>query len=887
MTPFVRLLVLAAIYPIVGWLSLRLAIPPGYATAVFLSSGVALSAVLLWGNTLLFGVFLGSFILNLIVGFDVRSELTVTASFTAALISCGATLQAALGAYLIRRYVGFPTALTNEKHILLYLTIGGPLSCLVSSSIGVSALFFSNTISASQYLFSWWTWWIGDTIGALIAGTLMLIFFAKPRLLWRKRIRSVALPLVVSCTVVVTLFVQSSSWEQQRIQLKFREQSILLAEAIKFRFTVYLNELQALEQFYISSQTVDRNEFRSFVSNTLKNYPGIQALEWLPVITDHQREDFETSTRKEGYPNFEITERNEDGIFIRAKQRNIYFPVSFVEPYKGNEKAFGYDVASNPVRRIVLETARDNAATIMTPRIKLVQDDGEQSGTLIFHPIYYGGIQAGETTERRKQLRGFMLGVLRLSDIFEAAVSDFPRTTYYIQVLDSSDPDTVNTLYGAVPDEMTPAQLDLRWEHSLDIAGRKLKLLYYPSHYFMEENQGLHSWYVLAGGLLLCSLLGSFLLSSSGRANNIHELVEQRTLELRAILDNAVEAIIIFNEYGSINSVNPAAMRLFDFTQEEMLCLNVQRVLPELRNSIEGNLFYFKQNASSQARSGTYMETSGVKKNGKEIPLELGISEVVIPTKRLFTCMIHDVSERKKIDRMKSEFISSVSHELRTPATSILGSLALLEGGVISSLSDQKASELIKIAKNNSERLVSLINDILDIEKLEFDNLEFFMKPEKIKTLLLDAITQNKGYADAYDVELQLQDNKLNGVQYFVNIDSYRFSQVMANLLSNAIKFSKKESKVVIDFQANSKEIKVLVIDRGRGISNEFKQRIFQKFAQEDGTDTRLHGGTGLGLSITKMIIEKMGGEVGFESTIGEGTTFYFTLPVLTAIKTA
>jgi PAS domain S-box-containing protein len=881
MTPFIRVLLLIALYPFIGWLSLKLAIPPGYATAVFLSSGVALGAVLLWGNGMLPGVFLGSFILNTIVGFEAQGELTTVATLVAVLISSGATLQTALGAYLIRRCIGFPVPLTDERQIFLFLTFGGPLSCLVSPSIGVTALFFSNTIPSSQYLFSWWTWWVGDTIGVLIAGTLMLIFFAKPRLLWRKRITTVALPLVASCTVVVILFVQASTWEQQRIQLKFREQSTLLAEAIKFRFTVYLNELQALEQFYISSEYVDRQEFKSFVSTTLKNYPGIQALEWLPAISDQQRDTFEAMTKDEGYPYFTITEHDDNEKLIRARQRNEYFPVAFVEPFAGNEKAFGYDVASNPVRRFALDNARDSATTIMTARVTLVQDSTQQGGVLIFHPVYGRGVKPIPVNERRDRLRGFMLGVIRLSDLFEAAASAFSKANYFIQVIDVTDPAVSSQLYGSVPNEITPAQLELHWEHLFNIGGRRLKLIYYPSEYFLQNNHGLESWYALAGGLLLCSLLGSFLLSVSGQANKIQELVDQRTLELRAILDNAVESIIIFNEYGSIDSVNPAATTLFGFSQEELLSTKVQQILPELRHSVDDNTFHFDNAISSQMKSGKFMETSGIRKGGQSIALELGVSEVILPTKRLFTCMIHDVSERKKVDRMKSEFISTVSHELRTPATSILGSLALLEGGVIGSLSDEKASGLIKIAKNNSERLVSLINDILDIEKLELDRLEFHMKPEKVMPLLVDAVNQNKGYADAYDVELQLDENSIDNQKVSVNIDAYRFSQVMANLLSNAVKFSNKDGKVVIDFQFNAKEVKVLVIDHGRGISNEFKDRIFQKFAQEDGTDTRSHGGTGLGLSIAKMIVEKMGGKVGFNSKTGEGTTFYFTLPII------
>lgn len=238
-----------------------------------------------------------------------------------------------------------------------------------------------------------------------------------------------------------------------------------------------------------------------------------------------------------------------------------------------------------------------------------------------------------------------------------------------------------------------------------------------------------------------------------------------------------------------------------------------------------------------------------------------------------------DVTDGKKVDRMKSDFIATVSHELRTPMTSIRGSLGLLTGGVAGEL-PQQASELIKIAYKNSERLAVLINDILDIEKIEAGKMRFEIKPHNLAQLLAEAVEINRSYAQTYAVELLLAPLP---AALEVAIDGNRVMQVMANLLSNAAKFSPAGGVVDIVALVADGTVRVEVRDRGPGISAEFAPYIFQKFSQADTSDARAKGGTGLGLVICKAIIERMRGQIGFEPREGGGTLFFFALPLLQA----
>ena len=225
--------------------------------------------------------------------------------------------------------------------------------------------------------------------------------------------------------------------------------------------------------------------------------------------------------------------------------------------------------------------------------------------------------------------------------------------------------------------------------------------------------------------------------------------------------------------------------------------------------------------------------------------------------------------------RLKDEFVSTVSHELRTPLTSIAGSLGLLTGGATGAL-PEPAMRLLKIAHKNSERLVRLINDLLDIEKMESGKLIYDFKRLDVRALVEQAVDANLGFAESHGVRLALDPGAASN---FVRADSDRLMQVITNLLSNAIKFSPRNEEVRVAIELRINDVRITVRDHGIGIAEHFKQRIFEKFAQDDAPDARQKGGTGLGLSIVKQIVTRLGGTVGFDGAEGGGTIFHVDLP--------
>jgi signal transduction histidine kinase len=232
-------------------------------------------------------------------------------------------------------------------------------------------------------------------------------------------------------------------------------------------------------------------------------------------------------------------------------------------------------------------------------------------------------------------------------------------------------------------------------------------------------------------------------------------------------------------------------------------------------------------------------------------------------------------TERKRLERLKDEFVSTVSHELRTPLTSISGSLGLLMGNAAGSLPKPMA-RLLAIAHTNSQRLVRLVDDILDIEKMQAGRMVFNFSRVDVRPLVAQAIAANRGFAEGYGVRVRLEAARAGAD---VRADPDRLLQVVTNLLSNAIKFSPADHEVVVAIEKGADTVRLTVRDHGPGIPVDFKPLIFEKFAQADAGDARQKGGTGLGLSIVKQIVDRLGGEVGFADAPGGGTIFHVQLP--------
>jgi PAS domain S-box-containing protein len=358
---------------------------------------------------------------------------------------------------------------------------------------------------------------------------------------------------------------------------------------------------------------------------------------------------------------------------------------------------------------------------------------------------------------------------------------------------------------------------------------------------------------------------------------NARREVEASGRKLALFAERAPIAVLEFDANATVLEMNPAAENLFGYALAELIGRNgLQMLFPADEFGV--NEIWWRDFVAG-VRPVTINRLRCTRRDGLEIMCEFTFTPLVNDEGDVISIIAQgrDVTLQLEAERLKKEFTSTLSHELRTPLTSIIGSLQLINSGVLGDL-EKDVTELTTIAERNGQRLLDLINDLLDIEKIESG--KFTLSPEVVSldTLLRDTLALNKGFADRYNVKLALEDGM---AQIKVEADPKRLVQVVTNLLSNAAKFSPAGGTVDVSLRVDGPRVRVAVHDRGPGIPESFRSRMFSRFAQADSTATRQKGGTGLGLAICKRLIELMHGSIGFEDRPGGGTTFYFELPVL------
>lgn len=372
----------------------------------------------------------------------------------------------------------------------------------------------------------------------------------------------------------------------------------------------------------------------------------------------------------------------------------------------------------------------------------------------------------------------------------------------------------------------------------------------------------------------------------------VQRQVDERTRELndtsrllRSVLEAATEfAIIATDPSGRIILSNSGAQKLLGYSADELhdntpaMFLAPEEIPQPIASETTEDGHFFNRIVSRAAKEGLdARELTFSRKDGEQIPVWLTITPTQEDSGGItgFLVIAEDITERKQLDRMKNEFISTVSHELRTPLTSIAGALGLVNQGATGELTE-KAHKMIDVAYRNTQHLSHLVNDLLDMEKLVSGKLEMTLIEENLQDTTREALDNIQAFADQKRIELELEGSE---EKLFACVDRQRLIQALSNLLSNAIKFSPAGERVYVDFKRDKDGVAIQVHDRGPGIPEHFRHRIFQRFSQNDAADNRNQPGTGLGLAITRNLMSQMGGNAGFESTQGQGSTFWLWVP--------
>lgn len=367
--------------------------------------------------------------------------------------------------------------------------------------------------------------------------------------------------------------------------------------------------------------------------------------------------------------------------------------------------------------------------------------------------------------------------------------------------------------------------------------------------------------------------------------NHIREMSEYaerlrgNTRELRRmsmVASQTINGVVITDKAGNVEWVNEGFVKISGYELPELIGRKPGNIL----QGPETDQHSVSKISEALSREEPFMsEIVNYHKSGRPYWVEIVGNPLLNEDGDIegFIAIETDVSERRQLQVNKDEFISSVSHELRTPLTSINGSLSLIQSGRLGKLPD-KVADLIEIAKRNSERLIALVNDILDIQRILAGRLNLELAEINVQSLLAEATESNQPLAHQHGISLACEEID-PGLCVFG--DEYRLMQVLANLVSNGIKFSPKGSRVSLGAEAKGNVVTISVADNGPGISEAFRSQIFGRFAQADSSDTKEKGGTGLGLNICRGIVEEHNGAIGFECPDEGGTRFFFDIPAV------
>ena len=683
----------------------------------------------------------------------------------------------------------------------------------------------------------------------------------------------------VLLTVLVVRATQRQIEETALRQFKLRVDDVI--SSIQSRMRQQEQILLGGAGLFDASKSVNRDAWHAYVTrlNLDKNYPGILGVGYSQIIQPRDLSSHIKRIRSEGFPQYTVRPPGE---------RPIYTSIVYLEPFSGrNLAAFGFDMMSEATRAKAMRLAVETGMTTITGKVKLVQEThGKiQAGFLMYVPIFTKGLPLTASQQKWQAIRGFVYSPFRMDDLMQGMMS-LRGSPIDFSIFDGDNEDSDSRMYNSRDDGADRSnQAEFNELRRIELYGHSWTVsLHSSSNYEATYKSSLGSTILWMGSGI--SLLLFFLVSLQiFHREQAEQLAQDITVDLRLqrnelqeneerfryMLETCPTAARI-SRMGNILFFNTRYLALTDTTPESVYRMDPAKyyVDPDIYANIVRRL------GNGEQVFDQLVELQ--KPDDPQYGTKWALASFLIIQYQGEPAVLgwfHDITERIRIDQMKSEFISTVSHELRTPLTSIVGSLGLIAGGALGEIPVQ-AKSLIEIAHRNSLRLSLLINDLLDMEKLAEGKMDFKMQEQKLMPLIEQALEDNQGYGKSRNVKLELTGRSYDAK---VNIDAHRLMQVLSNLLSNAIKYSPDNGTVEVAVQNDQQTVRITVTDHGPGIPAEFRSRIFQKFSQADSSDTRQKGGTGLGLAIARGLVERMGGKIGFDSVEGQGASFHIEFP--------
>lgn len=895
------LVALATSYFVLGELGLLLAIPPGYATAIFPASAIAVISVLHWGRFALPGIWLGSFALNVAIAWQSNQlELNKQSFMVAASIGCGSLLQSWLSAGLVRwRIQDAWQRMDQDSDILAFLLLAGPVGCLTASTCGILTLLGFGVINPDESLFTWWNWWVGDSLGVLLFAPILLNLLYRRQPSWQTRLRSVMIPTFLLTIIIVVVYIYISDRESKLLKYRFAAYGESLSHLLNQQLQAYHETVGALARLMTIEPNLSQSQFTSFIQPIFSQHSDIHALSWNPVIYSKQRPAFEQHFSQENkLAELKITERDHTGKLVPALQRDWYVAVGYIAPLATNAKALGYDIASNPERLSAIRRAMESREMTATPPIRLVQDNDDHSGLLLLQPVY------SELATRSAMPQGFAVGVFKIEEMLIQQTSQHLPAHLGLTIEDLGAEQGKRLIYSNHEPSFNGQQA-LIWQKRVNFAGRQWQITLYPSAGFFASERSLFAWSILSTGLIVASMLQAMLLGMTGRSLAIERRVDEQTKEIsektailqenqrhlqqekakyETLLQASGDGIYILNRAGQLVETNRKFCEMLGYRREELIGqpMALWEALVDAENLRSLNQTNFDKPNVYTAKHRC--------KNGEIIDVEISAKAVNIHGEWLLWNASRDIGERNQLlqalteakeaaeraAQMKSRFLANMSHEIRTPMNGIIGLSEL----VLNMPSNPEMRDCLEKIAYSSKSLLGILNDILELSKLEADGVTLIRSPFEMEFVITNLRNLFEHYANAKHLELIT--TVAPQVPKVLVGDALRLQQILSNLIGNAIKFTDCGSVTVDVCLLRQRDrqalIQFAVTDTGIGFSEETQQKLFKPFSQGDNSITRKFGGTGLGLAISQSLLQLMGGEFSIKSECNRGSRFSFDL---------
>ncbi len=891
----------AVAYALVGWAALWLAIPPGYAAPLYPGAGIALVCVLTFGWRMLPGVALGAFTVNALLAIDRGSPNLVGVLLLPAAVAVGATLQAAIGAALVRRFSGHPLTLSEPRDIAVFFGLGAMLACLTSASIGTAALYFLAHQPANTLWFTWWVWASGDCLGVLIAGPMLLTLIGRPRGEWAMRRLTVGVSLAVATMLIALGIKQIGYWEEARVQATFERDAVHASSNMAARLEYPLHALEALRGVYLASDDVTRIEMQKATAAWLTPTDHLQAMGWSELMTRADVPAFEARVRATDTPAYRVFDRSDSGF--KPQPDDVIVALRYIEPVQLNAAALGVNARSITEARSAIDTALRTDSPTATAGFRATQETGEATAVVIYHALYRGS--PSTVSERLASARGVVFVTLRMDAALKAFQSSLPH--YLSLCIVDTEPTAKRRRLAGAPD-CERQQGDLQHVRPMPFAGRQWDLRVSADRSDVPDARERNALLFSLVGLMATAMLGALLLTVTGRTRRIEAAVKDRTAALqreigererteanlreseqrfRNILNNVPIGVVYTDLHGNVKQVNPRFCALTGYQAEELMGMNVAALThPDDRvqdfelsgQLVRGEIPMYRRQGRYLTRHSRMVWIQSIVTLLRDVQGQphriVGVVEDITEHLRLAEAeRAREIAEAANL--AKSEFLSRMSHELRTPLNAMLGFAQLLELDQSHPLPAPHRPWVAQI-QSAGWHLLDMINDVLDLSRIESGTLN--LQPDKLDLREIIAAALPLVERDAQRRGITVTQNLPEDMSRVIG-DSTRVKQILINLLSNAVKYNSDGGRIHIATRVSHRDsIELVVNDTGLGMTPQQLAQLFQPFNRL-GRERSSAEGTGIGLVISQRLAELMGGALRARSTAGEGSAFILSLP--------